>query len=204
MTTIYLMRHSKPFQMHRGIEDFKEDLLTASIKSPLSVIGERLASSSSAHPEFTNLDAVWSSNYVRAMCTAKYFAYRNKIKVNISDKIGERVHGITSWDQLPEDYEMRQLADENYRINDGENQRDVRKRMYEFIMSLLDNYYGRRVLVVSHATAITFLLTSWCEVRDGHIYYQGNEIFNGKWHYCETFKLTFSDNNVLLNIEHIE
>lgn len=204
MTTIYLVRHSKPFHAHRGIEEITEDLLTSNIKSPLSVIGENLAKASSGHPEFLNLDAVWSSDYVRAMCTAKYFAYRNKVKVNISNKLGERVHGVTSWDQLPDDYEYLQLIDENYKINDGESQKEVRGRMFSFITRILNNYNGKRVLVVSHATAITFLLIKWCEIRNGKFYFKGEEVFDGKWHYCEAFKLTFSENNILLNIEHIE
>ena len=31
-----------------------------------------------------------------------------------------------------------------------------------------------------------------------------NIFFNGKWNYCETFKLEFDDNNNLVNIENIK
>lgn len=74
MTTIYLIRHSEPFKEHKGIEDVNEDILFSNIKSPLSVNGEKLAEKMSKNKEFTNLDDVWSSDYVRAMSTAKYFA----------------------------------------------------------------------------------------------------------------------------------
>ena len=42
-TTIYLVRHSEPFKIHRGIEEVEEDILFANIKAPLSINGEKLA-----------------------------------------------------------------------------------------------------------------------------------------------------------------
>ena len=76
-TTIYLVRHSEPFKIHRGIEEVEEDILFANIKAPLSINGEKLAEIKSQNKEFENIDVVWSSDYVRTMSTAKYFAYRN-------------------------------------------------------------------------------------------------------------------------------
>ena len=84
-TTIYLVRHSEPFKIHRGIEEVEEDILFANIKVPLSINGEKLAEIKSQNKEFENIDVVWSSDYVRTMSTAKYFAYRNNLKVNVSD-----------------------------------------------------------------------------------------------------------------------
>ena len=77
MTTLYLVRHAEPFKEHRGIEDVKESLLFSNIKAPLSVNGEHFAKKISNNSEFDKLDVVWSSNYVRTMSTAKYFAYKN-------------------------------------------------------------------------------------------------------------------------------
>ena len=82
MTTVYLVRHAEPFKIHRGIEDVNESILFSNIKSPLSINGEHFAEKISTNIEFDNLDVVWSSNYVRTMSTAKYFAYRNNLKVN--------------------------------------------------------------------------------------------------------------------------
>lgn len=105
MTELYIMRHSEPFKVHRGIDDVNEDILFSNIKSPLSVEGEYLADKLSERDEFKNLDLVCSSNYVRAMSTAKYFAYRNNLKVNVTDKFGERMHGVLKWEELPGDFE---------------------------------------------------------------------------------------------------
>ena len=45
--------------------------------------------------------------------------------MNISDKLGERKHGISSWDELPADFEVHQFEDENYKIGTGESQKKL-------------------------------------------------------------------------------
>lgn len=200
------MRHSEPFKIHRGIEDINESLLFSNIKNPLSVNGEHLAEKISDDKEFYNLDSVWSSNYVRAMSTAKYFAYKNNLKVNVSEKLGERIHGVNSWEELPIDFEKHQFNDENYKIGNGESRKEVKERLLNIINSLLSEYKDKRILVVGHSTAIAFLLKEWCEVSyDGDYSFKGKTFFDGKWTYCETFKLEFDDNNLISieNIKHI-
>lgn len=204
MTIIYLVRHSEPFKIHRGIEDVNESILFSNIKTPLSVNGEKLAEKVSKNNEFDNLDVVWSSNYVRTMSTAKYFAYKNDLKVNVSDKLGERIHGINSWDDLPSDFENHQFKDENYKIGNGESQKQVRERLLNFINNLLDEYQDKRILIVGHSTAFSFLLGNWCEVSYTDNYkFKGNVFFDGKWNYCETFKLEFNENKNLISIKNI-
>ena len=199
-----MVRHSEPFKIHRGIEDVNESILFSNIKTPLSVNGEKLAEKVSKNNEFDNLDVVWSSNYVRTMSTAKYFAYKNDLKVNVSDKLGERIHGINSWDDLPSDFENHQFKDENYKIGNGESQKQVRERLLNFINNLLDEYQDKRILIVGHSTAFSFLLGNWCEVSYTDNYkFKGNVFFDGKWNYCETFKLEFNENKNLISIKNI-
>jgi broad specificity phosphatase PhoE len=160
-----------------------------------------LAQEKSKDKEFDNLDAVWSSNYVRTMSTAKYFAHRNNIKVNISELLGERKHGIKSWDELPSDFEVRQFEDENYKIGDGESQKEVRERMYSKLISIIDKNKDKRILIVGHSTATAYLLSNWCEISyDSDYKFNNKTFFDGKWEYLQTFKLTFDDNNILLDI----
>ena len=204
MTTLYLVRHSETFKEHRGIEDVNESILLSNMKSPLSVNGEHLAEKVSMNSEFDNLDVVWSSNYVRTMATAKYFAYRNGLKVNVSDKLDERIHGIDSWDELPSDFETHQFEDENYKLENGESQKEVRERLSKFIDNLLTENKNKRILIVGHSTATAFLLKNWCNVSySGNYKYKENVFFDGKWNYCETFKLEFDDNNQLISIQNI-
>jgi hypothetical protein len=62
MTIVYLMRHSEPFKVHRGIEIIDEDLLISNKKSPLSIREEKLAEEISNNTEFGNIDVVWASD----------------------------------------------------------------------------------------------------------------------------------------------
>lgn len=202
MTEVYLMRHSEPFKVHRGKEDVNESFLFSNIKSPLSVEGEYLADWLSKSDEFKNLDVVYSSNYVRAISTAKYFAYRNNLKVNVINQFGERVHGISSWDELPEKFEEKQFHNHDFKIGNGESLNEVKDRMYNALLYLLENDKGKKILLVGHATALACLLSKWCEIKFlGDYKFNNKIIFNGNWRYCETFKLVFDDKN-LVSIEN--
>jgi len=204
MTTIYLVRHSEPFKKHLGIIEVDENILFNNIKMPLSIDGEKLADCVSNNSEFNKLDAAWSSHYVRSMSTAKYFAEKNHLKVNISDKFGERVHGVESWDELPSDYEKRQMLDENYKINNGESQKEVRERLFNALKKIVNEYKDKRVLIVGHSTAVAFLLTKWCKIDNEKWYeFKDRIFFDGKWNYCQTFKLEFDNEINLINIESI-
>lgn len=205
MTTIYLMRHSEPFKNHKGIEDIRENLLFSNIKSPLSIQGEKLAEKISNNSEFDNLDDVWSSDYVRAMSTAKYFAAKNNLKVNISDKFGERKHGVNSWDELPENFELHQFQDDKYKIGDGESQQETKERMKNALDKILNTNKNKITLIVGHATSIAFLLTYWCEINyTGPYKFNNKDFYNGEWDYCETFKFIFDDKNNLISIENLK
>ena len=114
-TTIYLIRHSEPFKVHRGSVRTNETILLENEKSPLSINGEKMAERFANIEEFTNLDIVYSSNYVRAMSTAKYFASVNDLKVNVDDRFNERIHGVDSWCDLPSNFEINQFEDETIR-----------------------------------------------------------------------------------------
>ena len=67
---------------------------------------------------------------------------------------------------------------------------------------------NKRIAIVSHATAIAFLLKKWCDIQivDDKLRYtfQNRILLDGYFNYCETFKLEFDDNNQLMNIENID
>jgi len=204
-TTIYLIRHSEPFRIHKGICNTNENILIENEKVPLSINGEKMAEKFSNYNEFKNLDVVYSSNYVRAMSTAKYFAFNNGLKVNIDDRFNERIHGVDSWQDLPADFELNQFNDENYKVGYGESQKDVQNRMYDGLVNVISKNKGKKIAIVSHSTAIAFLLKMFSEVKyDGNYIYKGNDYFDGKWEYLETFKLVYDENNVLLSISNIK
>ncbi len=203
-TIIYLIRHSEPFKIHMGTKITNESLLQENEKTPLSIKGEKMAEKLSKNPEFKNLSCVWSSNYVRAMSTAKYFAEVNNLKVNIDERLNERIQGVASYDKLPADFEEKQINDADYKIENGESQKEVQNRLYKSLIDIINQNKGKRIAIVSHATAITFLLKKWCDIQYPHKYFFKNLFFDGNWHYLETFKLIFDENNILISIDHIK
>ena len=204
-TTIYLIRHSEPFKVHRGSVRTNETILLENEKSPLSINGEKMAERFANMEEFKNLDMVYSSNYVRAMSTAKYFASVNDLKVNVDDRFNERIHGVNSWSELPSNFVIKQFEDENYKVGFCESQKEVQTRMYEALCDILKENQGKRIAIVSHSTAMAFLLKKWCKVYYDKSYtFEDRPFFDGKWQYLETFRLTFNENNDLSNVENIK
>ena len=205
MTTIYLIRHSKPMKVNNTFN--KDNLQLQNEKSSLSIEGEQIAKDKLNKKEFDGIDIIFSSNYVRTIQTAKYLSEKNNAEINVISDLGERKFGIDSWDELPENFERKQFLDENYKLNNGENQKEVKDRMYSVIMKILNKYPNKRIAIVSHGTAISYLLKKWCDVNivDDKLRYSfKNEIIlDGYFNYCETFKLEFDDNNELVDIKNI-
>ncbi len=206
MTTIYLIRHSKPMKVNNTFNS--DSLQIQNEKSSLSIEGEQIAQNKLSKKEFDNINILYSSNYVRTIQTAKYLSIKNDIEINVISDLGERRFGIDSWNELPENFERKQFLDENYKLNNGENQKEVRDRMYSVIMKLLNEYPDKRIAIVSHGTAISYLLKKWCEIDifDNKLRYsfKNKMIFEGYFNYCETFKLEFDNENKLINIENIK
>lgn len=206
MTTIYLIRHSKPMKVNNTFN--KDNLQLQNEKSSLSIEGEQIAKDKLNKKEFDGIDIIFSSNYVRTIQTAKYLSEKNSVEINVISDLGERKFGIDSWDELPDNFERKQFLDENYKLNNGENQKEVRDRMYSVIMKILNEYHNRRIAIVSHGTAISYLLKKWCDVDivDDKLRYSfKNEIvLDGYLNYCETFKLVFDDENKLIDIKNIK
>ena len=206
MTTIYLIRHSKPMKVNNIFN--KDNLQLQNEKSSLSIEGEQIAKDKLNKKEFDGIDIIFSSNYVRTIQTAKYLSEKNSVEINDISDWGERKFGIDSWDELPDNFERKQFLDENYKLNNGENQKEVRDRMYSVIMKILNEYHNKRIAIVSHGTAISYLLKKWCDVDivDDKLRYSfKNEIvLDGYLNYCETFKLVFDDENKLIDIKNIK
>ena len=114
MNTIYFMRHSEPLKPININND--DSLQVQNEKWGLTVSGEKLAEKKSQLNELANFDMVISSNYVRAISTAKYFT---KDKILIDENFGERKFGINSWDELPKNFGKKQFDDFNYKLPKG-------------------------------------------------------------------------------------
>ena len=196
MKEIYFMRHSETLKFV-NINN-KDSLQIQNEKWPLTKKGEELAKEISCIEELKNFDIVYSSNYVRAISTAKYFT---NDQIYIDENFGERKFGINDWSELPKDFGEKQ----NYKLENGESLNEVIDREYKSLLKILKQPNNKKVLIVGHSTAIASLLSKWCNISyDSGYSFNGNVFFDGKWNHCETFKLSFNENNELVSIKNIK
>ncbi len=202
MTTIYLLRHSKSVKSDDLIFDDKLDEQTKNERIPLSSIGEEEAKRFSNNKELTNIDVIFSSEYERAKSTAKYIATNNNLKLIISKDINERKIGDAK--NYPKSFWVTQFEDENAKAPNGESRKEVTERFTRFINRVLVEYKDKRIVLVSHGTAITFLLMNWCKLvnvelenKVRHLTFKGKDVINDTIKNLDLFKLTFDGNNIV-------
>ena len=78
--------------------------------------------------------------------------------------------------------------------------------MYNALVDIIDRNKNKKVVIISHATSIIFLLKKLgCNIVLNEDYsYNNNVFFNGIPNYLETFKLEFDNDNGLINIKNIK
>ena len=200
MTIIYFMRHSETLKSN-NINN-SDSLQIQNEKWPLTINGENIAKEKSKTEELQNFDIVYSSNYVRAISIAKYFTNN---QVNIDENFGERKFGINNWKELPENFGKKQFKNFDYKLKNGESLNEVISRELETLNKIINQHKNKKILIVGHSTALASLFSTWCDISYSGTYkFNQKEFFNGKWDFCETFKLIFDDNNKLVNIENIK
>lgn len=208
-TIIYISRHSEPFTQIVK-ENMNETLQINNEKQILNVIGEKKAKKLSELDELSNIDVVISSNYARAIATAKYISDKNNLSVIVDEDFGERRFGIDDWNEIDDDFYEKQYNDENFKVKNGESAKEVKERMYGALLKVLKKYMGKKVVIVSHATAMCFLFSTWCQLnlidtksKTRTLYFKNKLVFSGNYDAPELFKLEFEDKN-LINIENIK
>ena len=206
-TVVYLIRHSESTSKNNlKMISNGDSNQVQNEKAFLSVSGEKKAEELSKHPELQNIDAVYSSNYLRSLETAKYIALENNTIINVDDRFNERKIGNMGEMEWKE-FSRLQMKDFNFKLSGGESLNQTKKRMVEAMKNILMFETGNRVALVSHSTALTCLLSAWCEV--GHNYddeiilsYGDETIVDGHWTAQMVYKVVFDGMNVL-SIEYI-
>ncbi len=207
-TTVYLIRHSEVTPLANvKIISCKEGKQESNEKAFLSVSGEKRAEELSKKDELKNLDAVYSSNYVRALSTAKYLALENNTVINVDDRLNERKIGDMGALEAKE-FERLQKKDFDFKLSGGESLNQTKKRMIEAMKNILMFETGNRIAIVSHATALTTLLSTWCELgynydEDIILSYNEKTIIDGAWTAPQVIKVIFEGTNVL-DIEYLD
>lgn len=209
-TIVYLIRHSTKINPKIiGIYNTNDNELEKTEKKMLSVEGEKRAEILSKEKEFDDIDVLYSSDYVRAMQTAKYFLEGKNIKLNIDKRFNERNKGTYDKNKYP-NFFCDQYWNKDFKSEDGESQVEVNKRVTEAFNDVINNNKGKKIVIVSHGTAISFLLMNWCELLDVQsnllrkFKYKDKIIINRPYNAPEVFKLTINENNEVIDIENIE
>lgn len=195
---IYLIRHSLQY---RNIEyqNNNEDDQTKNEKIVLSIEGEKLAEELSENNELEGIQELWSSNYCRAIATAKYISERNNIIINIDERLNERKLGnLEKLKELGENktrsFVEEQLLNENFKNIDGESRKEVYERMSSCINDILDTE-NEKIAIVSHGAAIKYYLLKVCELDE-----KCNLIYKGKILNITSpclLKITFEDKKII-------
>ncbi len=208
-TTIYITRHSIPMNMYPSIKN-DDEFQTKNEKQILSVEGEKRAEKLSELEELQDVDVVISSNYVRAIATAKYVAQKNDKDIIIHDDFGERKFGnINSYSELPEDFYERQAKDETYKLPGGESRMEVTERIFNALNYVLNEYKNKKIFIATHGTALSCLFSKIAKVvfADDYkmnLYFKDRLIFDGNYNAPELFKLEFDENKKLTDLKNIK
>ena len=204
MTKIYLLRHSIA-DKNIDFKNLKESFENINRKYILSVEGERKAYLYSQIKKLSNLNMVVSSNYTRAISTAKYMALKNKVKVIVDSNFDERRFGVDDKEKIPADFFKKQFLNHDYKLKHGESFDEVRSRALRGLAKVIKHNLGKNALIVTHSSTITFLLSKWCDVEYNGKYiirYKDNCIING-FTTPDLIELSFNDKNKLESIKRL-
>ena len=209
-TIVYLIRHSEKFDPNNiDLYNTKDNKQLKTEKKMLSIEGEKRAEILSKQKAFENVSAVYCSNYVRAMQTAKYFIETENLKLNIDERFNERKVGEYNKEEYP-NFFCDQYWNKEFKSKNGESQIEVNKRMLDGFWDVVNKNKGKNIAIISHGTAITFLLMNWCKLLDVQanflrkIEFDGKIIINRIYNAPEVFKITLNEQNSIVNIENLE
>lgn len=207
MKTIYLVKHSGPFVDIKNYEDYEnvpwEDYNRNMI---LSVDGEKRAERLCEIEELNNIERIFASDSVRAIASAKYLAEKSNIKIELDERINERIFGIERLSELPKDFNKLSFDDKNYKMENGESFNDVDKRFVNFISDLLNQDNNSYILFI-HGLILLSYLETICDFEfDGmnfDIKFNDKEILKGNPKSPSVYKITYNDDNVVIDVDII-
>lgn len=203
MTYIYLIRHSKQLKIKSQLE-IEENKQINNEKIILSVEGEKEAEKLSKIEKLKEVKELWSSNYVRAIATAKYIAKQNNLEIKIDKGLNERKLGNLEGQTLKfNSYTKEQLVNPKLKGIDGENCKEVMERMEKTLQRIVRESKQQKIAVVSHGAGIKFYLSKYCKIDENfNFIYKGKIIFKENLESPDIIELKFENGN-LKEIEKI-
>lgn len=165
-------------------------------KTMLNSKGEEKAKSLLNIKELENIEAIYSSLYFGALATCKYIAESLELDINVDKRLNERVIGQLGCNEY-RFLKVTQEHDFSYKLSNGESINDVKKRMEDFLIDLLEST-EKNVLVVTHNVALFSLMTNWCNkgfnLNDRMILdYKDEVVFDGVFHEMDLIEVLFDD-----------
>lgn len=207
-TIVYLIRHSRKIMPNLiNNENNNEHFQNRREKIILSVEGEQRANILSKQKEFEDTDAIYSSNYSRAIETAKYLSEKLNLAINIDNGFNERGLGIADKNH---DIYIKQYYDENIKNQEGESRKEVTERMYNSFWNAVNNNQGKKIAIFTHGAAMTFLLMKWCKLeyitdeKRKCLKFKDEVIVDKVFDAPEVFRITIDENKNVIDIKNIE
>lgn len=154
-----------------------------------------------------DLDLIYSADSYRAIGTAKYVAEINNLKIKLDKRINERILGINTISELPDNQMLESFNNKNYKFGKGESLNEVDKRFNSFIDELLQSNYEKIALFIHGIIMMSFLQNNTEFSFDGQtmrLIFNNQEIYNGKIKNPMVFKITYNNDNKLSNIEYLD
>jgi broad specificity phosphatase PhoE len=172
-TTILLVRH--------GETDWNlEGRVQGQTDRPLNETGRRQATELAAALADEPVDAVYSSDLVRAHETARIIAERKGLGVTVIPELREKDFG--TWEGLSDHEVLLRFPEARGRPwGDGESNDDVARRVIGALRRIADSHPGGRVLVVAHGGPVR-AVRAHCKSRR-----------NGPVANCELLRLEIQD-----------
>jgi 2,3-bisphosphoglycerate-dependent phosphoglycerate mutase len=145
MTRIYFVRHAEP---DKNIKDDRNRPLTERGIASTSFVTDILRDK--------GIDVALSSPYKRSIDTIKPFTETINIPIKVDERFRERSGGDKGQGlrKHPERWKSEKWKEEW-----GESVTEVRKRNVEALMDVLDEYEGHNIVIGTHGTAFSTILT---------------------------------------------
>jgi 2,3-bisphosphoglycerate-dependent phosphoglycerate mutase len=157
VTKLYLVRHGQS-------DGNAEGRFGGHGPTPLSTLGVRQAQATASLLAKEGVNAIFSSDLLRAVQTAQPLAELTGLPVSATSAFRERnvgvLEGLTfdeSKQTFPKDYYALVNRMVHHVITDGESYRHLLRRSTNELWSILRDHIGQRIAIYSHTGAICFM-----------------------------------------------
>lgn len=157
VTRLYLVRHGQSAGNAEG-------RFGGHSPTPLSELGKQQAETTASALSKEKIEAIYSSDLLRALQTAQPLADKLNLPVIAHSAFRERkvgvLEGLTfdeSKERFPQDYYALVNRNVHHVITDGESYRQLLKRATNALHEVIRTHHGKKIVVFSHTGAICFL-----------------------------------------------